>query len=190
MQFVYFNILVRALALFAVVAFSSFAQSWVQINVTGTPPAGRFNDTAVYDASSERLIVFGGFNSATCCTPTNDVSVLTNANRQGASHEWITLIPANQPGSPPPLAAASAVYHAVTNRMIVFGGQHPTLGSQNDVWVLSNANGRGTPSWSRLTIGGALPPPRQNHQAVYDPDTNRMIVFGGLSFVSQFMHVN
>ena len=65
MQFVYFNILVRALALFAVGTFSSFAQSWVQINVTGTPPAGRFNDTAVYDASSERLIVFGGFNSAT-----------------------------------------------------------------------------------------------------------------------------
>jgi hypothetical protein len=66
--------------------------------------------------------------------------------------------------------------------MIVFGGQSGT--SSADLWLLTNANGTEPlpPRWSRLApLPGAAPSPRQNHQAVYDPGSNRMIVVGGLS---------
>jgi hypothetical protein len=176
----------RFLILFTLMAApAALAQSWVMLQPQGTPPPGRFNNTGVYDPISDSLIVFGGFNASVCCPAANDVWVLTHANAHGGNRQWINLLPNNAPGAPPPLAAASAVYDARTNRMIVFGGQNASLGiSSGDVWVLKNANGSGgAPAWSKPTFSGSLTPaPRQNHQAVYDPQSNRMIVVGGLSF--------
>jgi hypothetical protein len=67
--------------------------------------------------------------------------------------------------------------------MIFFGGEEPASGkSTNQVWILKNANGTGgPPSWTAVYAFG--PPPRQNHQAVYDAATNRMIIVGGLSYL-------
>ena len=164
---------------------AALAQSWVMLQPQGSPPPGRFNNTAVYDPSSDSLIVFGGFNATVCCTAANDVWVLAHANAHGGTRQWINLLPNGSVGAPPPLAAASAVYDARTNRMIVFGGQNANLGiSSGEVWVLKNANGFGGPaSWSKLSVGGdSSPSPRQNHQAVYDPQSNRMVVVGGLSY--------
>src|ERR1051326_3830729 len=81
---------------------SAQAQAWVQLQPHGTPPQGRINNTAVYDSVTQRLIIFGGFDTGTCCHGTNDVWVLTNADSVGGPREWINLIPANAPGSPPP----------------------------------------------------------------------------------------
>lgn len=144
------------------------------------PPPGRINNTAVYDPGSDRLIVFGGFSSADCCVAAADLWILTNANKRSGQRDWIRLSPSNPP---PATAAASAVYDAANNRMIVFGGQAYGR-SSNDVWVLTNANGLGgAPRWTQVqpavTEDGA-PLARQNHQAAYDPLSNRMIVFGGL----------
>jgi hypothetical protein len=66
--------------------------------------------------------------------------------------------------------------------MILFGGEDPLLGYQglNDVWVLTNADGKtGAPTWLQLTVSGPAPLARTNHIAVYDPNTNRLIVNGG-----------
>ena len=50
----------------------------------------------------------------------------------------------------------------------------------SDVWVLTNANGlTGTPRWIRLLPAGPGPSPRFYHSAVYEPGTNRLVVFGG-----------
>src|SRR5438105_139183 len=35
------------------------------------------------------------------------------------------------------------------------------------------------PAWSSLAVSGVKPSPRYLHTAVYDPGSNRMIVFGG-----------
>lgn len=157
-----------------------WAQSWVQMQPGTPPPPGRINNTAVYDPGSDRLIVFGGFSSADCCVAAADLWILTNANKRSGQRDWIRLSPSNPP---PATAAASAVYDAANNRMIVFGGQAYGR-SSNDVWVLTNANGLGgAPRWTQVqpavTEDGA-PLARQNHQAAYDPLSNRMIVFGGL----------
>jgi hypothetical protein len=172
------------------IACTAQAQSWVEIQTAGQPPAGRFNNTAVFDPVSERLIIFGGLIGPTCCQGTNDVWLLTNANANGGTRQWINLLADNAPGAPPPLAAASAVYDSRTNRMIVFGGQDLTVGkSSGQVWILNNANGfGGPPSWQRLQI--TPPPARQNHQAFYSSRTNRMIVVGGLSNTASLSLLN
>ena len=62
--------------------------------------------------------------------------------------------------------------------MIVFGGGNYV----NSVWTLSNANGMtGTPAWSNVVANGMVGAPRGRYdaQAVYDPTSNRMTIFGG-----------
>ena len=147
--------------------------TWSDLIPSGTGPTLNSNPV-VYDPASNRLIVFGGLTAnGGCCT--NATWVLTNANGTGGSPAWQQLAPAGT--LPTGRVSHSAVYDANNNRLIVFGGGQNLL---NDVWVLSNANGNGgTPVWTQLAPTGTLPPSRSGHGAVYDPATNRMVVFGG-----------
>ncbi len=76
-----------------------------------------------------------------------------------------------------------------TNRMTIFGGT-TSVSNLNDVWVLSGANGAsGTPMWTQLAPTGTAPSPINSFSAVYDPGTNRMIIFGGNDGVTAFNNV-
>jgi len=142
--------------------------SWIQLT-TPTSPGIRFGHTAAYDVRSNRMIMFGG-------SP-NDVWVLTNANGVGGS-DWVQHTPLGTP--PPARGYHSAVYDPGSNRLIVFGGEDASGTPLNDVWVLDTANSVGTPVWIPIEPApGARPAPRWLHTAVYDPGSNRMIVFGG-----------
>ena len=160
------------------------AQTWTELFPIGGPPDERNFHSAVYDPATNRMIMFGGepYHEVGAPTLYNDVWVLSNAD--GASTPtWTQLNPTG--GGPNPRGFHSAVYDPATNRMIVFGGD-PSIGycylRTNDVWVLEYANGLGgTPNWLQLTPTGGPPSPRGLHSAVYDPATNRMIVFGGLN---------
>jgi hypothetical protein len=164
------------------------SDTWVLTNANGlggTPnwlslpssPIGRAGHVAAYDPGSNRMIVFGG-HTAFPFTDRNDVWVLKDANGIG-SPAWVQLIPA---GSPPPARGepASGIYDPASNRLILVGGR-TTLGADfNDVWILSHANGLGgTPQWTQLFPTGTSPAPRGAHSMVYDPNTNRIILFGG-----------
>ncbi len=127
------------------------------------------------------MIVFGGNpNYGSCYGTANDVWVLENANGVGTPN-WIQLSPTGE--LPSQCNSHTSVYDPATNRMIVFGGY--TGVTRDDVWVLENANGLdatghpATPKWTQLSPTGGPPDPRAHHSAVYDPATNRMIVFGG-----------
>lgn len=151
-------------------------------------PSGRAAHTAVYDPSNNRMIVFGGnvgVGSTGSALLTNEVWVLENANgtEDGNPPKWTKLAPADEPSE---RAAHTAVYDPNTNRMIVFGGNarvetDDSTTLTREVWVLENANGteENNPSrWTRLSPSGD-PGARDLHTAIYDPNTNRMTVFGG-----------
>ena len=74
---------------------------------------------------------------------------------------------------------AHAVYDPASNRLISFHGQ--CCSHQNDVWAEINANGIGSAQWVNVIPNGApgSPPGRHNNTAVYDPGSNRLIVYGG-----------
>jgi len=107
-------------------------------------------------------------------------AALATASFAAASSAWTLLIGTDA------IAARyghSAAYDAGSNSMIVFGGQTAnTPDNQNDVMLLSHANGLGgTPQWTTLIPNGAAgsPPARHYQSAVYDSVNKRMIVFGG-----------
>jgi hypothetical protein len=160
--------------------------TWTQLSPSapsGFPP-GRSSLSAIYDPASNRMIVFGGgqFGGGIFSTLFNDTWVLTNANGLGGSPTWLPLSPVG--GPPAPRAGQVAVYDTQNNRMIVFGGGNNGIEDvPNDVWVLSNANGLGgTPTWTQLSPAGAAPSPREHFAAGYDPNTNRMMIFGGCCY--------
>jgi hypothetical protein len=158
---------------------------WTQLSPTGTGPAAREDTSAVYDPVNNRMILYGG---ALTSGSDPNVWVLTNANGTGGAPAWIQLPISG--ALPAARSDNSIVYDTVDNVAVIFGGGSQTGALLNDAWVLSNANGLGTSAWTQLnptlTYG---PEPRTSHTAVYNPTTNKMVIFGGLSnFVDSFGH--
>jgi uncharacterized protein (TIGR03437 family) len=159
-------------------AFVSFitlaqAQTWTQLTPAGNLPAPRAWTSAVFDTNVQRMIVFGGQSTG----PLNDAWSLAT----GATQQWLALNPGGN--APQPRLGHAAGYDARNSRMIVFGGG--TMATPpaclNDVWTLNNIGNTGvSPSWTPVQTAGPAPPsPRIFHTGVYDPNTNRLIVFGG-----------
>lgn len=150
--------------------------TWTTLSPSGVRPPARAGHTAVYDSNSNRMIIFGGTDLRG--HRFNDLWVLTNCNGLGGEPRWIPVEPDG--AEPPDLQKHTAVYDERSNRMIVFGGFSAARDRVSDVWVLANANAvTGTPNWIRLSPEGTPPVPRERHTAIYDGDTNRMVVFGG-----------
>jgi hypothetical protein len=142
----------------------SSATGWHQLLVGGTPPSARDGHTAVHDPVNDRMVVFGGFDTG----HRNDVWVLSFAG----APTWLQVFPAGSP--PTPRVGHAAVYDSLRQRMLVIGGVDDGI-YNNEVWELSLS---GEPAWSQLTIQGS-PSPRAYHSAIYDPDGDRIVMFGG-----------
>lgn len=144
--------------------------TWTQLSPavpSGAPPV-RQAHSAVFDEANRRMIVMGGV----------DASILDDA--------WALDVDATADGTWIPLATApgprwmhSAVYDAVNQRMVVFGGQDNST-RLNDVLALSLPASAAASAWSTLLSSAASSiPARSAHSAVYDAPNSRMVVFGG-----------
>lgn len=154
----------------------SAQSAWTQVSPSPPIPPPRYSHSAVYNPTSNRLIVFGGSDQNGFYK--NDVWLMVNANGVGTP-SWTQLFANGATGLPGARLQHTAVYDSATNRMIVFGGFAQNLTEYSDVWVLTNADGTGgTPTWIQLTPSGTTPA-RTNHGAIYDAASNRMIVFLG-----------
>jgi hypothetical protein len=143
--------------------------SWTQLSPTGTPPSQRESSSAVYDSTTNTLIVFGGDAGG---SEFKDIWLLSNANGTGGTPGWSKLTPSNQ--GPSARSGHTAIYDSTNNRMTIYAGYNGHILS--DVWILSGANGHdGTATWSQGVVGQL----RRFHSAEYDPSSNEMITFGG-----------
>jgi len=140
-------------------------RGWVPLNPSGTLPPPRFNHSVAYYHSRNKMILFGGVGE----THYNDVWTL---DLTPGAETWTRILPSGT--SPQPLSGATIVIDYASNRLILFGGEDGR-GAKNDVWELNIQ----TLTWQQLNPTGSLPPPRFLHRAVYDPDQNKMIIFGG-----------
>jgi hypothetical protein len=156
--------------------------AWTQLLPSGGPPSGVYGSSAVYDPANNIMTVFAGLNAAGTAA-TNGVWTLSHANGLGGTPEWTNIVANGAAGSPAKREFPTAVYDTANNRMIIFGGEafsgQFSFSGFNDVWVLTNANGLGTPAWTQLRVSGLAPDPRFTHTAVYDAINNQMMVFGG-----------
>jgi uncharacterized repeat protein (TIGR01451 family) len=149
---------------------------WTQLSPSGGGPGARTGHFAAYDAAHNQMILFGGGTASGVTT--NDTWILSNANGSGGTPAWTQL----NPTGPLPLGRANftAAYDAAMNTLIVFGGGS-SVGTTNDVWLLSNANGLGgTPAWTRLNPSAPLPGVRYFLASAGIPGANRLVIVDGV----------
>jgi hypothetical protein len=145
---------------------------WTQLNVPANGPSGRAGFTTVYNPTSNRMIVFGGFDGT---TEFNDIWVLANANGLGGTPNWIPL-PTGTVTLPVGREGHTAVYDAANDAMIIFGG----IGLPAETWTAAHASGlTAPPVWTLTNSGVPVPDPRTDCTAVLDTNSLSMIVFGG-----------
>lgn len=144
------------------------ASAWQPLTTAGTAPPGRYSCSAVYDSSTDRLVIFGG--ETVTGQPSNDLWMLDFTQ---PTPTWSQVFAAGV--SPPPRTDQSTVLDSYGGRMIVFGGLD-TLGfNLNDTWVLTL---RGDPIWIHF-VGAGAPPARRSAGMAYDRRLNEIVVFGG-----------
>ena len=85
------------------------------------------------------------------------------------------MIPATTP-RPAGRAYSSGIYDPVESRFVIHAGFNN--GGLSDTWALPLAVEH---TWEQLQPGGIAPASRWIHSAIYDPDSGRMIIFGGVN---------
>ena len=145
----------------------SGAPAWQQLTPPGIGPAPRWAAVGVYDAGSDRLVIFSGSTQSGGLK--NDVWALSLANPVG----WVELHPAG----PLPQARflSAAIFDPVTSELVMFDGHNGSVGL-SDLWTLDLAS---PTSWSQVIPSGPVPPLRWSHRAVYHQASASMITYGG-----------
>lgn len=143
--------------------------TWSAVSVSGSgiPPV-RTEHVAVFDAASDRMLVFGGLRDTGLGL--NDTWSLT----LGSPQQWTELTRAFDP--PSPRYGASMVFDPTRDRMVVYGGAGNQGLYDARPWALSFANG---PAWASIQPAGAVPVARQYQGMVLQSTRDRLVVFGG-----------
>lgn len=90
-----------------------------------------------------------------------------------SARTWRELTPAFG-AAPAARRNGAAVYDPVGRRIVIFGGEGVS-GHLNDAWAFDLT----TLSWSPFETRGTPPLPRLGHDAIYDSQSRRMIVWAG-----------
>jgi hypothetical protein len=130
---------------------------WYQLATVGAPPVTSY-PTGMYDAASDRMILYGGATGM-------DVWVLTNPGAQTTTRPtWTQLNTSATVENMPSVLTGyeQCTYDPIRNVMMVYD-------STAGVWVLMHANGLGgTPTWTMLNIPSTGPSERSAFTTVYD----------------------
>ena len=144
-------------------AYSFDQAGWVELAPSGDLPPARQGHTMVLDPARRRLVVFGGQASGFF----NDV--------------WAYDIDANTwrrldgDGPRPNIRYGhAAIFDAARDRMVISHG-FTDQGRFDDTWAFDFQSN----SWTNISPADGRPLRRCLHHAVYDPDNDQMLMFGG-----------
>lgn len=135
--------------------------TWTQISTAG--PAARQLTSMVSDKARQKVVLFGGWNSATPVSHFAD------------TWEWdgVAWIQAQPATSPPGRRWHSMAYDELRQRVVLFGGSINST-ELDDTWEWDGSN------WVDVSPV-ASPPRRDKHAMVYDTARQRVVLFGGYS---------
>lgn len=138
--------------------------TWTQRTLASSPTP-REEMAMVYDASLQRVILFGGYDRDTD-TIYGDTWTFDGSN-------WVDITPADPAASPSARYRTETVYDSARLRTVMFGGFDGTSIRQQTFEFTGNV-------WSQVTTTTPLVPPNAT-EAVhgYDPTRRRTVVFGG-----------
>jgi hypothetical protein len=125
----------------------------------------------VYDSVGQAIVSFGSYYASA-------TGILDPIRLASAGSAWEEI---GAGAGPTPRSHHVGIYDEAHRRMIIHGGlAHAGAGSFSlgDVWALALD---GAPAWVPLEPEGQSPPERRDHVGIYDPEGQRMIVYGGSS---------
>jgi len=149
---------------------------WINLQPANAPPYRAFS-SAAFDSQSDRLVVYGGFTDMDRFAITNETW-----SYDFKSNAWTNLTGSY---SPPAVYAHTMVYDSESDRIIMFGGHSLAGGFLNGTWSYdldSNTWTNRTPLLS--------PPARYGASSVYDPVSDRVLIFGGMAANEYFEPVS
>ena len=145
---------------------------WTELATQGSPPALSANGI-IYDPLRDRLVTWVPAPGCVACGPST--TWVLRFDVVPPAWEILPTVgtdPSNRGGF-------SAIYDEPRDRMIMFGGFIGSFGTKtNEVDALTFSP---TPTWSQLSPAGNPPTGRAEQTAIYDPNGDRMIVFGGVA---------
>ncbi len=115
----------------------------------------------VYDASRQRIVLFGGRTA-------------TGMMADTWVHDGVSWQQLHPSGSPPARQYHAMAYDTDKMSIVLFGGVGSTGAHLDDTWELDSA----TSSWSLVTPA-TNPGIRRDHSMVYDEAHHRVVLFGG-----------
>ena len=167
--------------------YEAAADIWRRVITEPRPPT-RFDFAAAYDSGAQRVVMFGG--GVPPCFP----QATSRISRSGArscneilGDTWL-FDPATgaweQPApetSPSARSSHAMAYDPVAGRVVMFGGVNRAPGDDTidylaDTWVYDTTAG----TWTEASPG-ISPAPRAAHTMVYEAETGRVVLWGGLA---------
>ena len=138
--------------------------------VNAANPTAILLDTMCYDATADRVIMFGGFIGGWSTRPQVGFSFETWTYNFNENY-WEKVTVDQVPGQ----AVTSIVYDSESDKTILFGGKYNEANPRKDeTWVFdANEN-----TWTNMNPETS-PYKRQNHKMVYNSESDVVILFGG-----------
>lgn len=152
------------------------AKNFTKLTSSGPAPVGRSLHAFAYDGAASRVVVFGGASYATTGLVVGDTWI---GAISGDTVSWKELTFETKPT---PRYGSFTAFDAKTRRLVVWSGAQKPKGTDQvnaaqDAWVLDLS--REPPTWSELPLGDAPPPGRRNGCGIFEPEGQRLFVFGG-----------
>jgi hypothetical protein len=135
-------------------------------------PKARYALQTVWDSHKKRVLLFGG-ESNPQFKFWDDLWAFTPAKGK-----WVELKPEGK--KPAKRAYFAACYDSKRKGMWLHGGFNPTM--LDDLWFFDSEK----EAWRQVAVKGKKPSPRDGHDIYYNPKTDELILFGGLTDFSKF----
>ena len=148
---------------------------FIGVEVHGDPSVAptRTGHSIAYDASRDRVVLFGGWSPETGYT--NDTWEFDPSRIPPFA--W-TQVHSGGPAAPPGREQFGMAYDASRGRTVLFGGFN-TDGTLNDTWEWDGSTWRQiTPAFATNGVFGQ-PSPRAYHAMAYDTVRQRVVLYGG-----------
>jgi uncharacterized protein (TIGR03437 family) len=146
-------------------AYSVDNQQWAQINPSGQAPNPRHGHTVTFDPVRRRVIVIAG----------QGAGFFGDAWAYDIQGNLWTQLSGNSSG-PNPRYGLSAIYDPQRDRMVISHG-FTSDGRFDDTWALDLKSN----SWRDISPSDTRPLRRCLHHAVYVPQSDQMLLYGGCS---------
>lgn len=161
-------------------AYDFNTDTWTNMEPENAPPA-MIGAPLVYDTQADRIIMFGGLDVASLIDSRSIVFLNDIWVYDFDTNTWTKL---ETSGGPSGRNYHVMTYDAAADRVIVFGGAVPPADPSSaefpweiagDTWTYDYH----TNTWEAMEPAEA-PSPRNYSAMVYDPTSNRSILFGGI----------